>query len=223
MRTLANNDLAEIKIYALLRGQIGIFGCHYSVTAVAGGMTDADLAAAFNSEVDDLVKAWYCTEAVFKGIGVRIVRPDQDSIEEFNKTTAGAGTAGATLPTQLTGIITKRTNKGGPRYRGRMYPPFPGSNNMSTGQINAAGQTVLFNLKQFMLQPGNLVVGAASATISPVVWGRAIAGNLVLDPPILPQAEVFTPITSMDPASEFATQRRRGFFGKVNSLPTELA
>jgi len=119
-----------------------------------------------------------------------------------------AGTAaGFEIPTQVSGLITKETDVGGRSGRGRAYIPFP-----DTTAVDIAGHPSA-------LYKANLTLLAGFAMAAQIFNS---AGNTSNCSPCL-----FRPgppvkgehITQMRVSSKFATQRRRGDYGRLNAVP----
>lgn len=110
------------------------------------------------------------------------------------------------LPTQTCGLISFFTNQLGKAGQGRMYMPFPYVGAMdANGTPNAGYLTGLNNMGTFFTNTHNAVDGAVTAVLQHVLY---IPGG----PPPLP-------ITSYLARDAWATQRRRGSFGRLNNAP----
>ena len=130
-----------------------------------------------------------------------------------NTAVAGACTGGTGhLPTQNAGLLGFLSSIGGSQGRGRMYVPFPFTSAVTaTGLLSAGYQTKLRDLGN-AFTPGfivpNVGVGGGTLTVRPCT--KFTVGTT---PPL---AFAMTGITIGD---GFATQKRRGFFGKPNNNP----
>lgn len=118
------------------------------------------------------------------------------------------GTAGAAvstvISTQTSGICTLKTALAGRKYRGRFYMPFPVADNVDTdGSPNAGYVADLDTLAGDIVTDITITPAGGSSEISPVIWHKATS--------------TFTPVTGHTARKEWATQRRRGQFGRPNS------
>jgi hypothetical protein len=125
-----------------------------------------------------------------------------------NTTGNGFGdNAGDALPRQTSGIISLVTALGGRKNRGRVYVPFPSeTDNAIAGHPTAGYVTALGDLAAILTGP-YIGVGAGGNTndLQPVILHR-VDGSV-------------TPITGHFERSFWATQRRRGDFGRPNTGP----
>ena len=122
------------------------------------------------------------------------------------------GTGGATsLPKQTCGLASIKTALAGRRYRGRMYLPFP-SVTMDTGDgVPTAGYQVnVVNAVTVMLSVNNITVGGRTANWNTVLVHKAGKTPIPASP---------TPITTFVIDGGWATQRKRGYFGRINESP----
>ncbi len=121
---------------------------------------------------------------------------------------AAIGTAGATaLPKQAAGLLSLYTGFRGKHYRGRVYLPFPSStDDTGDGSPTAGYVTRLGNLGTALLSVVTATSGASSAQFNAVTYTKN-----VLFPP---QA-----YTSFAARGAFATQKRRGDYGRINVSP----
>lgn len=190
-----------MKIFTHCSGQLGLNVLHYRVGTLTGAApAEAAVAEEFEDEFAGVVIACLNTEAVFLGVNIQQILPTLGLPVKSTLLTAVGGGAGVVLPKQVAGLITKRTDFGGRRYRGRMYVPFPGeSDNDATGVPTADYRTRLQALAIKMIS--TLTVG--TATFVPVVFQRGA-------PTLSAQ------ITSYSVRSKWANQHRRGDFGALN-------
>jgi hypothetical protein len=127
----------------------------------------------------------------------------------------GVGTAGAVhLPKQTCGLISYVDGLSGRAHRGRMYVPFPSSADNVADGVPTVGYVVNLGALLTALLVPIIVVGAGgNTTIQPGLYHRAKVG-----PPPVPQS-----ITILSgpptPSTLWATQRRRGDYGRPNRAP----
>jgi hypothetical protein len=121
----------------------------------------------------------------------------------------GVGTAGATpLPKQTSGLFSVYTPFQGKHFRGRMYVPFPDAADNTVDGIPTAGYLVrLGTLATVFITPLSFVgLGGGLCTI--------VCCLVSTGPPIR------NPIlTSFTVRPAWATQRKRGDYGKANKSP----
>lgn len=181
---------------------------HYRVSAKVGnGATMQELATLLSGSFHQTFKAVMSSSARFVGVGVRRIQPLPVTVESSDAANVGAGgVTGEILPTQVCGIITLRTQYAGPRYRGRVYVPFPSeASNDTTGEPIAAYNAAMVNLANVFAM--TLTGGGAgnTNTIKPVIWSRKFG-----EPEDVVRA---------DQRSKWATQRSRGMSGRKNVPP----
>jgi len=203
----------EIKVYTHLDGQLGI-NVHFGKIVELGGegMADTALVNAISTWLAPVIKPLISSEALYCGVSVRQWQPTAPRWATlWSKTAQGVGTAGATpCPKQATGIFTKNTSLAGQAYRGRCYVPFPATTSVEPeGNPTAAYLTAL----------GNYCARVDGAENVDVDFGLVIAFGLFR----WRQASSWIRTTQCLPRDRFATQRRRGDYGRVNAIPAQLA
>jgi len=208
---LVLNATYACKAWTQFAEQIGINTFHYRVITVGGGADTAtieELAAQFSTVVNADMKALMTTNASFIGVTVQRVSAAGDA-PVFNSSDAGAGTvAGDSLPRQATGLITWRTATAGAKGRGRTYTPFPseaqndaGSTPSAVYQANLA--TLATDLRDFQTVTSATMI---ANEIQLGIWSQVPVGT-------------FRPVTDYQIRGKWATQRRRGSYGRPNVSP----
>lgn len=203
----AINEIYEMRAYTLMGGQAGINVLHFRVAAFAGsGASDVQIADAWNQAIAATLKACMSSTASFRGVGVRRLKPTL-SVETFSILNQGSGgVAGDPLPKQITGISTLRTLTPGRRGRGRIYVPFPAESQNDADQTpTAAYLVVLFNYTSVAIASLLAGINPNTNTLESIVYNRASGTGI--------------PITSFTARDKWATQRRRGDYGRTNILP----
>jgi hypothetical protein len=145
--------------------------------------------------------------AQFYARGLRKIRPVPLTLETFSFLEAGAGTAGTDpMPSQVAGVISRKSGFAGRRYRGRVYVPFPSEqDNDAFGRPTANYQSRLAAFAQLL--PGITTINVGGGQIQ--LQGTVVSRKFNLDTPILTTV-----------ARQFwGTQRRRGDFGRTNPPP----
>lgn len=128
----------------------------------------------------------------------------------ISTTEAGPGTvAAAPLPLQVTGMVTLRTGLAGRANRGRIYVPFP---TIDTYDADAdpsplpAYVALLNTLGSFFVGPNTITSPENPAEEWEIEWGLGVGG-------------AFRAFTSKVARAKYATQRRRGNYGRYNEMP----
>jgi len=204
----AVNDHYEIKNYCVSGDQIGINVRHFVVNALsAGGLTDQELADNFGSLAKSVYRPWMPATARWLGVTVQNLSTVPLPSPTISTTAGGDGTAtGDALPTQNAGLIHLKAASGGRHGRGRVYAPFGAEVwNGSIGLINTPGTILLDAIRALWGDPLLLTVGLRATGLLPAIRNRA--------------TNVFTPVTTSAADDRWATQRRRGSFGRQNPIP----
>jgi len=205
---MAVNDVLEVRFVSYLQNQIGINVVNYVVITSNGtGQSLQGAADRMNTLMAPLYKPLLANAAKYRGAGVRRKRPFGPSIEYFNTSLDGIGTVtGSPLPKQVSGVLTKVSEIAGRRARGRLFVPFPGSfdNDVDSTPVTSY-LTRLLNLANGLLGP--IVVGVTpnDVTLANVIDSRA--------------AGLWVSVNTYVARDRWGTQRRRGDYGKTNSLP----
>lgn len=214
---LINGQILRERVICYDQGstQVGINVIHLEVTNVTGNPTDADVASARAQAHATAYKTWMCNRSSYRGVGIKILGPGAQFPEVLNGDFAGVGLSGTQqLPLQVSGLIRIRTsqyNTGetGKKYslQGRFYPPFPSRQwSDDEGQMTDAGRAALAGI-------------ASTFPLSTTIIGTG--GTVDVKVIVVPA----NPALLKGNASQiialygFATQRRRGDFGKTNTNP----
>lgn len=204
---LAAGELWQMRAIMATSDQIGINVTHWLIVDPGTPpRTDAQFALACETQVAASYKALIGASATFKGCSVYRVLPEPATLPAVSGTLAGVGTLGGDLlPKQTCGVVTWTTIFAGPAYRGRIYVPFPAEAGNDADSTPTAGY--LASLNALAVAYNNFVAftaGGVTATIQQVLRHGG-------DVPIVP-----TPITSYIVRDKWATQRRRGDYGRRN-------
>lgn len=203
------NDILAIRIvtWEPTDSQLGINVWHGLVASVTGTITQTQIATAIDGAVAAPYKAWMGSPATYRGVGVTKIFPLPRVLEESVNGNNGAGTGGAKLCTQQTaGLNSYHTGLAGRRFRGRMYLAFP-SDTFATndGNITGGGVTAIGNIAAALAFGVTVTSGPNTANIAYGLWGRV--------------THVFTGWNTVTSQNKFATQRRRGQYGRTNLMP----
>lgn len=205
---MAVGDIYEARFFCRFADQTSVNVRHWRVSAQSGAIpTAAAIALRLSQLTEAEYKAVLSIQAEFRGVGVRQLVVVPKPAEALDGSEAGNGTSvGDALPGQVAGLISLRTNFAGRSGRGRVYIPFP-----TEAQNDVDGEPTLAyignaqNLAAVLAQSWTLVAGTDSTTFQPIVWNRKLAQ--------------YTIITSSIVRTKWATQRRRGDFGRPNVSP----
>jgi hypothetical protein len=209
---LALNTLVKIRVGCYMGGiSQAAWNTGYMVaTAVAGaGGSDLDLAVSLDTGFTAVYPPLLNNEAGYNGTSCQIVNTAGKATGTVQQSTAGAavGTAGATaLAPQTCGLFRRQTAFPKQAGRGRCYVPFPSTaHDQGAGVTTGAYQTLLQALAAVWAAP--VTVGAGGNT-STLTW--------ILKPAGIGLTRTLTGYTT---SIGWATQRRRGYFGRLNREP----
>lgn len=206
---LSAGDIIEMKVYSRQNGQEGINAYHYRVTAFANTTATAgDLANSMDAVFRPLYITTLAANASFQGVGIRFLQSGLWSVETLSTTGPVVGTApGDPLPLAMCGIATKKTRTIGRAGRGRVYFAFPTENyNTSAGAPTAGYQSLMEIIMDQYLDTGPfLAAGGLSVSVYPILFHRSTG--------------TYTDIIGMEVRDKWATQHRRGDYGRLNSSP----
>jgi hypothetical protein len=201
-------DIIRVRIASYTPSQVGINTAHFVVVMKAGvGATTQQVAETLDVALEARYKAVLSVGARYRGVSVQRVHPGGVTVPSATSDNDGPGAvAGDMLATQVSGIVSSRTDLAGPRYRGRVYIPFPGeTDNQATGVPSAAYVTAIEDLAEELFTPFTAGAGGNTVTLDPVVFHRDTNSG--------------TAITSFIARTVWATQRRRGAYGRMNLPP----
>ena len=186
--------------------QLGLNLRHYQVTAVGGqGVTLGQIATNVGTVIGPLYQAVMGGGASYQGCLARIVGIGPASPPAWDTIGTGPGIGpGDLLGKQLAGLISWYTAFSGRGNHGRTYVPFPSEGNNDPGGVpSAAYVSGITNIANAWFSVRS--VGAIdTSTLTPVLFHRAQGSS--------------TPLLGLAVRSLWATQRRRGDFGRVNPV-----
>lgn len=205
-------------------GQAAVNNLWYVVSSVGSPIaTDTDVATTVDTLLFAQYKGLMTSLGEYRGVQAQIFDGQNKPYRAlyspaFTNANAGFGTAGTSpLPPQTAGLISFQTNKPRQANRGRTYIPWPDSSAESGG-----GSPDPVYLSELGVLATNMSVGLAvsvagrTATLVRVIkHGKSRPGNVVGDYP----TPVIDPVLSVSVSSGWATQRRRGAFGRLNKSP----
>jgi len=216
-------DAIQIQIFCSLGAQTSVTSWYYTVDTIPG-LSDSAVARLL---ADAFVVPWtalMCNDAQYDGVKVTnltqttiapsLAPPKQDTF----------GNAGAIpLPRQCAALVGLLTERGGKHGRGRRYLPFPAaadneSDGIATptdGYRNRCNNLLATIAQRWVINAG----GGAALTLVPVVRANLTVQPVPpVDPPLPPTWNYF-PITRYLIPDAWATQKRRGYYGRANFSP----
>lgn len=208
-----NGDFYWVKAWFQAGEQVAVNTIWYRIADMAGIITDVDL---LNHIIG--VAAWptawkalLSDDAIYRGFQMGRAYPKPPTRPNHTIVGAGSGSVvGEILPRQVSGIISFQTDFAGPKFRGRLYIPFPSeaSSEAVLGTPVASYVTALDTLAAllvagFAVAPG----GGNSCTMAHVIYHR---DN---EPP------TYDLVREGFGREKWATQKRRGSYGQPNVAP----
>lgn len=207
--------------YSPSETQLGECVQHWQVGTPVGVVTDQDVADALSQRFAPAFRAWIGDNCSYRGVGVQIIKPVAFP-EVFNNAFAGVGTSGGVAqPLQVTALVRHQSSVlyVGPgikhllrRAQGRSYVPFPSvtwvgnPDPMSAGGFAAlTGVATAIGLNRTIVGHGGNV-GLTIGTYVTTDYGP-------------PKVQLFIPSDNLFPVRLWATQRRRGEYGRQNVDP----
>jgi len=208
---LAGNHY-ELKVFCVAGDQLAINVLHYKCQSIVGAMGVLDAAGlaglVFGPDYAPLLH----NDASFYGTSVQDISalpyllPGQDASNPLT------GTGGATpLPDQVSGIITIQTAFTGRKNRGRVYVPFP-PQQLSAVQANP------IPLSGYVSRLSTLGIDLLNLSLNDGL-GNIATMHLEIHHRVLHALGSWTDAQAVRPNFKWATQRRRGDYGRANGLP----
>jgi len=200
-------DIVQISVFCKAGDQVSVNVFNYQVSAITGGgPTLADCAGTFGDLVKDHYRACMGAAATFLGTKASVFgATPQPMPGYYSNHGAGTGT-GDLLPRAVSGLIQWQTDYTGKSYRGRTYIPFPcEAFSGSDGEPTAGYITALDALGSDFKNITEFVGEFSTATIALVINSR--------------QLNQFTPVTTASYPLKWATQHRRGDYGRLFDPP----
>lgn len=203
------NDIIQVTVACQQGAQLGMNVVHYIVDQVQGAsQTELQVATNLEAAIGPAMKPLLNNNASFYGVHVQKIKPLPPTIGATSALVSGPGTGGAnSLPTEVCGIVTKRTAFAGRTYRGRIYVPFPSQTAVvvATGIPTAAYQTNLTALGAVMLAGRTIGVLPDTVHLNPIVFSKKNGS--------------YASVTTWLARSKWGAQRRRGDYGQANTFP----
>jgi hypothetical protein len=208
-------DVVQARVVCTTSTQVGMNITHWRVVSVIGvGASLQQIADQLDALLFTPYKAWLSAAASYRGVGVTNIMGDR-SVEQVSVAHSGVGAAAVSLiPTQVSGLIKWKTQSAGRHFRGRIYIPFPASNNQDVnGELNIGGVARLADILTGYFPSLVVTIGAAQSTLQLVILHQPTPSRPI------PPASLTTDVSLGAVVPEWATQRRRGDFGRPNVAP----
>lgn len=209
---LAPSSIVQVRIWTTDSEQAAVNTIYYRCTD-AGNLpypTDEDMAA----ELDDIIKPALrniiYSGATYNGLQLTVLGGTPQTATLNWPITGGGGLSGDVgMARQAAGLNTWTTIYSGSKYRGRTFWPFPAvSDDEGLGVPTALYQTHLAALLAGLFNY-HVITGDSGGFL-----GTQIGVYSRKAP-----APTFTPINNFIIRKKWATQKKRGSFGKANSSP----
>lgn len=211
--TLTAGMLLQLRAYTLKANQVGVTTFHHQVVSASGPIaTDADFLLAWGTIYSSEFIAIMSAEADYIGSSIQVLAPGPLGLLRTDNIGHGPGTGGTdSLPSQTSGLITWGTNLGGRAYKGRIYMPFPMTTANNAGGFPVPGYLVgLDAIGNEYVNHTAWSLSGGSQLIAPVLVHRKNKAGVTPVPSL---------ITSWTSHPFWATQRKRGAFGRPNTIP----
>lgn len=215
--TLVVGNIYRTRVAFQLGSQVSLnYYDHRVIASSAADATVQMLADAISADAATALKGPVTSAATFLGLGTRrIFTSPPFGLEYICTLNTGLGGGGANpLPSQVTGLISVYSANPGRSGRGRRYIPFP-STTAQTAPAEKPNAAYVVSLDQIVghmfTQKVLTLAGARTVTILPQLSRRFGQG-----------ANATFVSVAIDRAlsrSSWATQRRRGDYGKQNLSP----
>jgi hypothetical protein len=211
-------DLVALRVFCTSQEQASVNTFHYGVTEVGSGSgTDLDMAEAFDTLIAGAYQDILCTTASYNGVQAQIILRDPTTIfmPASVSSTVGAGpglVSGNELPRQVCGLISWKTALAGRKNRGRTYFPFPPvSFDTGLGVPSSTAQGLYGAISTLAFDFVSLPASGLHFQLS--LFHR----NFPAGTPPIPST--YDPIVAATQVDKWATQRRRGSYGRANVSP----
>lgn len=205
---MAAGDIIQMLCVSAMGDQIGLNVRHWVVQSQTGaGALLSEMATVFNSTFRPLYLPLLNQSANFLGCTAQKIHPAPQSLVAASSAAPEAGTDLADPQAkQVSGLIRLGTLFAGRSQRGRVYVPFPSedANNGVTAGPSTGYVTNLQALGDELITQLVVVGTVASSTLDPILLHRPLND--------------FDVLVSAVARTRWATQRRRGDFGRQNPI-----
>jgi len=203
------DDKIQCRIYCVAGDQVSVNVRHFKVTAVKTGAADLDeLADAMSLRIAAVYRPWLAAAARYVGVALdlyNVVPPTVGPTTSIVGQGDGTG-AGDMLPRQVAALIRFKNVRNGRHGRGRSYIPFgTETRNGIGGKLDATGLATLDTIRAVLADPFKYFTPGDETTLLPCVRDKT--------------TNIFWAIVDSVSDDRWATQKRRGSFGRKNDIP----
>lgn len=197
-------------VYCTYPGQVATNKRDYQLVSITGGsqIVSTDILTQLDNNLALAYKNCMTSDATYYGSQLYYQTPvgPKPRPESTTGNQGPGNDAGEALPLQTSGLISLYTDTLGKSGQGRVYVPFPSVDSQGTDSTPDNLYLVDLNaLRAVLVQPFNVISGGATGTFVPVLY---VPGGV-------PPKQIINGIAR----DGWATQRRRGNFGRTNSAP----
>lgn len=213
-------EFYQIRVWSYTLTQAAVNVRHFRVTNVSGiSPTDTEVAERCNTLWAAPYKALISANATYRGVQAQIIMPQPPKQAGSTIASSGVGgVAGDMVPGMVSGIIKTVTSLAGRKYRGRIYIPWVAeADNGPTGIPTAGYVTRLTTLASEMVNVITVTGGLGTLELTPILPGKTLIPGS--NPPKYVLDGTHTNITGYTARTIWASQRRRGDFGRPNTSP----
>lgn len=218
--TLNIDDLVRVRLFNRRVDQVSVNVLHYYLVNNTGVGADlVDVANKVFSEWITAMQGDLTLDVRLLGCTAQKVMPAPVSMQVRSTVASVSGLSNTnTGPGQLSSLI-RLISPAEPRPKarfGRVYMPFPGAAYIGAdGTPSAAWLAAVEAFRAAVITPILLVgAGANTSTLRCSLYHRAWEDDAGVVHP-----ETYTPVTVSSVTDGFATQRRRGYYGRTNASP----
>lgn len=203
---IQHTDMLQLTVFTAYKNQVGINRFYYQATSSVGLTADAQaMADAIVPAIQIDYAAAMSSEAYFAGVKLQPAGDGPAYEPVYSSEVEDGAIAGDPLPGQITGLTTWRTELAGARHRGRTYWPFPAETDNIVTSVPSVGYQGQINALSTKMQTLTVTADATEWLLALHIWSEVDA--------------VYREVTAYTVRPKWATQRRRGDFGRANILP----
>jgi len=202
------NDIVEVKVYCKTTTQLSVNVRHFVCIDKQGtGAPASSILTYYKELLAPLYKALMSVGAEYRGLSLQKISPAPIAALAFDDGEQGVGDVGGDpLPGQVCGILTFRSNLAGRANRGRMFVPFPSETDNDADQTPIDGYIVrLSELGDAFIGADEIGGGGNTVQLQSIVLHRVSMSG--------------TALITWKANNKWATQRRRGSYGRPNESP----
>jgi hypothetical protein len=210
--TATLGDILQVNFLTYQRGQEGVTTSHWRVENFTGlNPTLEELVTAADGDLSTQFKMMPNATCIYAATTLRRINTIPVSVLYFERGNTGVCTGGAhPLPQQVSGLVSFYSNVAGGTGRGRQYIPFPAVTDVDNVAPERPTAIYVGNLNGWaglMIGPRTWGYngGLDTCTVAGVIWSR--------------KANTFRYMTVGLARTIWATQRRRGDYGRPNPVP----